>query len=543
MIYNTTIILLGFGKMNKQGLYINSSFGEEISPLYNQDNTIIDYDKDLANPGEYPYTRGVHEKMYASKLWTMRQYSGFGTAEETNKRFKYLLEQGQTGLSVAFDLPTQMGRDSDHPLSLGEVGKTGVAISSLSDMEALLDGIPLDKVSTSMTINAPASVLLAMYIAVAEKQGVSPDKINGTIQNDILKEYIARNTYIYPPEFSLRLITDTFEYCSKHVQNWNTISISGYHIREAGATSIQEVAFTLANAKTYLKAVKDRGIDIDTVAPRLSFFFSGSKEILEEVAKYRAARRLWARIMKEELGAKNPKSWLLRFHVQTAGSSLTAQQIENNIIRTTIEALAATLGGAQSLHTNAHDEALSLPTEDSARTALRIQQVIAYETDIPLTPDPLGGSYFIESMTNKIEQGAIEYFKKIDEAGGVLEAISEGYIQKEIQDSAYKYQLEVENKTRIIVGVNKFISKEESKVIEKASSSLETKQVESLKNIKATRDNQQVKEKLETLKIKSKTNENLLPFILDAVKVYATVGEICQVFRQVFGEFKPKLTI
>ncbi len=529
--------------MNKQGLYTNSSFGEEVDNLYNQENSNLNYQEDLGNPGEYPFTRGIHQGMYKSKLWTMRQYSGFGTAEETNTRFKYLLEQGQTGLSVAFDLPTQMGRDSDHPLSLGEVGKTGVAISSLADMEILLEGIPLDKVSTSMTINAPASILLAMYIAVAEKQGVSGDKINGTIQNDILKEYIARNTYIYPPEFSLRLITDTFEYCAKKVKSWNTISISGYHIREAGATSIQEVAFTLSNAKTYIKAVKERGIDIDLIAPRLSFFFSGSKEILEEVAKYRAARRLWAKIMKEELGAKNPKSWLLRFHVQTAGSSLTAQQIENNIIRTTIEALAATLGGAQSLHTNAHDEALSLPTEDSARTALRIQQVIAYETDIPLTPDPLGGSYFIEEMTNKIEKGAIEYFKKIDEVGGVLEAISEGYIQNEIQESAYKYQLEIESNKRIIVGVNKYISNETNKVIDKVSGSLELKQLEGLKRVKEQRDNQKVQEALENLKIKAQTTENLLPFIIDAVKVYSTIGEICDVFRNIFGEFRPKITI
>lgn len=528
----------------QNGIYSNSSFGEEINNVYNPENSEINYQEDLGNPGEYPFTRGVHNKMYRSKLWTMRQYSGFGTASDTNKRFKYLLEQGQTGLSVAFDLPTQMGRDSDHPLSLGEVGKTGVAISSLKDMETLLEGIPLDKVSTSMTINAPASVLLAMYIAVGEKQGVSPDKLNGTIQNDILKEYIARNTYIYPPEFSIRLITDTFEYCAKNVPSWNTISISGYHIREAGATSIQEVAFTLANAKTYLKAVKDKGIDIDTIAPRLSFFFSGSKELLEEVAKYRAARRLWAKIMKEELGAKNPKSWLLRFHVQTAGSSLTAQQIENNIIRTTIEALAATMGGAQSLHTNSHDEALSLPTESSARTALRVQQVIAYETDVPLTADPLGGSYFIEAMTDKIEQGVKEYFKKIDDMGGVLEAISEGYIQREIQDSAYKYQLEVENNQRIIVGVNKFVIEEpEQKSIAKVGRELEEKQVNSLKTLKESRNNDKVNQCLVKLEEVAKTNENLLPYIVDAVKAYATVGEICNVFRNIYGEFKPKLTI
>lgn len=526
----------------KQNIYIKTSFGEDIDPIYKTDSE--QYNQNLGDPGQYPYTRGVHSSMYRSKFWTMRQYSGFGTASETNKRFKYLLEQGQTGLSVAFDLPTQMGRDSDHPLSLGEVGKTGVAISSLADMEVLFDGIPLDKVSTSMTINAPASVLLCMYIAVAEKQGVSADKINGTIQNDILKEYIARNTYIYPPDFSLKLITDTFVYCAENVPNWNTISISGYHIREAGATSVQEVAFTLANAKTYLKSAKENGTDIDLIAPRLSFFFSASKELLEEVAKYRAARRLWAKIMKEELGAKNPKSWLLRFHVQTAGSSLTAQQVENNIIRTTIEALAATLGGAQSLHTNSHDEALSLPTEQSARTALRVQQVIAYETDVPLTPDPLGGSYFIEALTDKIEAGVNEYFKKLDEMGGVLEAINEGYIQREIQESAYKYQLEVENQERIVVGVNRFtIEEPENTNIEKVSKASEDIQVEKLKQLKETRDNNLVKEKLLKLKDVCKTKENLLPYILDAVKVYATVGEICDVFREVHGEFKPKLTI
>lgn len=531
--------------MDKQGLFTNSSFGEQISDAYNPGAlSDFDYEINLSDPGSFPFTRGIHDKMYRGKLWTMRQYSGFGTASETNKRFKYLLEQGQTGLSVAFDLPTQMGRDSDHVLAQGEVGKTGVAISSLADMEILLDGIPLDKVSTSMTINAPASVLLAMYIAVAERQGVPGNKINGTIQNDILKEYIARNTYIYPPDFSLRLITDTFEFCSKEVPNWNTISISGYHIREAGATSIQEIAFTLANAKTYLQAAQKKGIDIDTIAPRLSFFFSASKELLEEIAKYRAARRLWAKIMKEEFKAKNPKSWLLRFHVQTAGSSLTAQQIENNIIRTTIEALAATLGGAQSLHTNSHDEALALPTEDSARTALRIQQVIAYETDVPLTADPLGGSYFIEAMTDKIEKGVTEYFKKIDERGGVLESIMEGYIQKEIQESAYKYQLEIEKKERTIVGVNRFsINEPERKTIARVSREIEEKQVTALKNMKEIRDNEKVKSTLNELSQYSKTNENLLPYILNCVKAYATIGEICDVFREIHGEFKTKLTI
>ncbi|MFN8672109.1 MAG: methylmalonyl-CoA mutase family protein [Candidatus Sericytochromatia bacterium] len=527
----------------KQETYKNTSFGDDIKEIY-QPNEDFNYQTNLGDSGTYPYTRGIHKSMYRNKLWTMRQYSGFGTAEETNKRFKYLLEQGQTGLSVAFDLPTQMGRDSDNPLSEGEVGKTGVAISSLADMEILLDGIPLDKVSTSMTINAPASVLLAMYIAVAEKQGVTSDKINGTIQNDILKEYIARNTYIYPPDFSLRLITDIFAYCADKVKNWNTISISGYHIREAGSTSVQEVAFTLANAKTYLKAAQKRGLDVDLIAPRLSFFFSASKELLEEVAKYRAARRIWAKIMKEEFNSKNPKSQLLRFHVQTAGSSLTAQQIENNIVRTTIEALAATLGGAQSLHTNGHDEAISLPTESSARTALRIQQVIAYETDITTNSDPLGGSYFIEDLTNKIETEVYKYFEIIDEKGGVLNCIEEGYLQKEIQESAYKYQLEIEHNDRIIVGVNKFIVEEtDAKPIMKVKKELELKQVEHLKTFKNNRNLEQVNKALNDLENIAKTEENLFPYILAAVKAYATLGEICDVFRNIFGEFKPKLSI
>ena len=520
-----------------------TSFGDKIEELYTP-NDAFEYEKSLSNSGSYPYTRGIHKSMYRSRFWTMRQYSGFGSPEETNKRFKYLLEQGQTGLSVAFDLPTQMGRDSDHPFSLGEVGKTGVAISSLADMETLLDGIPLDKVSTSMTINAPAAILLAMYIAVAEKQGTSSDKINGTIQNDILKEYIARNTYIYPPAFSLRLITDIFLYCSDKVKNWNTISISGYHIREAGATSVQEVAFTLANAKTYLKAAQEKGIDIDLIAPRLSFFFSASMEILEEVAKYRVARRIWAKIMKEEFNCKNPKSWMLRFHTQTAGSSLTAQQIENNIIRTTIEALAATLGGTQSLHTNGHDEAISLPTEDSARTALRVQQVIAYETDIAMTSDPLGGSYFIEALTDKMEKEVNEYFKKIDEIGGVLECIEDGYIQREIQDSAYKYQKQIEQNQRIIVGVNKFTIEEHNKIeIMKVKKELETKQIENLTNFKNNRDKDKLAQVLNDLDRVAKTDENIFPYIINAVKSYATVGEISDVFRNIFGEFKPKINI
>ena len=477
--------------------------------------------------------------MYRRKPWTMRQYAGFGTAEETNKRFHYLLQQGQTGLSVAFDLPTQMGRDSDHKLCNGEVGKTGVAIDTLADMEELFAGIPLDKVSTSMTINSPASVLLLMYAAVAEKQGVNIKDLQGTIQNDILKEYIARNTFIYPPKPSLRLIVDTCTYCSQYLPKWNSLSVSGYHIREAGSTSVQEIAFTLANGKTYLLALKEKGIDIDSVAPRLSFFFSATSSLLEEIAKFRAARRLWANITKNELEAKNPKSWLLRFHCQTGGSTLTSKQIENNIVRTTIEALAAVLGGAQSIHTNSHDEALSLPSESAVRTALRIQQIIAHETDLTFTVDPVGGSYAIESLTNTIEEEAKIYMKKIDEKGGVLNAIEEGYLQKEIQESAYKHQCRIENNQQIVVGVNKFIIDEEKNLkIYKQNSEVEYKQNQKLQKIKKIRDNTCVKEKLDIIKKIAATDENLMPYIFDAVKVYATIGEICDVLREVFGVYK-----
>ncbi len=504
----------------------------------------FDYEKDLGYPGEYPYTRGVQPTMYRGRLWTMRQYAGFATAEESNERYKYLLEQGQTGLSVAFDLPTQIGYDSDHPLSEGEVGKVGVAIDSLKDMEILFDGIPLDKVSTSMTINAPASVLLAMYIAVAEKQGVSKDKLRGTIQNDILKEYIARGTYIFPPEPSMRLITNIFEYCSKEVPKWNTISISGYHIREAGCTAAQEVAFTLADGIAYVEAAINAGLDVDDFAPRLSFFFNAHNDLLEEVAKYRAARRLWARIMKERFKAKNPKSMQLKFHTQTAGSTLTAQQPDNNIIRVTIQTLAAVLGGTQSLHTNSRDEALALPTEDSVRIALRTQQIVAYESGVTETIDPLAGSYYIESLTDKIEEEAVKYIERIDELGGAPKAIEKGYIQKEIQNAAYRYQMEVEAQERIVVGVNKFqIEETDKKELLKVDKTVELSQREKLTKLREERNNEEVEWALNILKEKAETDENLMPYILDAVKTYATLGEICNVLREVFGEYEQSIIL
>jgi methylmalonyl-CoA mutase N-terminal domain/subunit len=474
----------------------------------------------------------------------MRQYAGFATAEESNKRYKYLLEQGQTGLSVAFDLPTQIGYDSDAPLSEGEVGKVGVAIDSLKDMEILFEGIPLDKVSTSMTINAPASILLAMYIAVAEKQGVPKSKLRGTIQNDILKEYIARGTYIFPPEPSMRLITDIFEYCSKNVPKWNTISISGYHIREAGATAIQEVAFTLADGIAYVEAAIKAGLDVDEFAPRLSFFFNAHNDFLEEVAKYRAARRLWARIMKERFKAKKEKSMMLKFHTQTAGSTLTAQQPDNNIIRVTIQTLAAVLGGTQSLHTNSRDEALALPTEESVRIALRTQQIVAYESGVTETVDPLAGSYYIENLTDKIEEEAMKYIRKIDELGGAPKAISKGFIQKEIQNSAYKYQMEIEANTRVVVGVNKFqIEEKHHKDILRVDPEVEKLQKKKLQELKNSRNNEEVERVLKRLKDEAKGKENLMPCILDAVKAYATLGEICNVLREVFGEYQQSVIL
>jgi len=517
-----------------------TSSGIEIKRVYTPaDIADINYMEDISFPGEYPYTRGVQPTMYRGRLWTMRQYAGFGQAEESNKRYKYLLEQGQTGLSIAFDLPTQIGYDSDHPLAEGEVGKVGVAIDSLKDMEILFDGIPLDKVSTSMTINAAASVLLAMYIALAEKQGVSLDKISGTIQNDILKEYIARGTYIFPIEPSMRLITDIFSFCSKHVPKWNTISISGYHIREAGSTAVQEVAFTLADAIAYVEAAIKAGLDVDEFAPRLSFFFNAHNNLFEEVAKFRAARRLWAKIMKERFHAKNPRSWMFRVHTQTAGSTLTAQQPENNVVRVAIQTLAAVLGGTQSLHTNSKDEALALPTEASVRTALRTQQIVAYESGVTETIDPLAGSYYVESLTNKIEEEAMEYIRKIDEMGGAPKAIEKGYMQKEIQDAAYKYQMEVEAGKKVVVGVNRFqIEEDEKPEILKVDPAVGIRQKEKIAELKRTRDNKKVEETLKALNKAASGTENLMPYIIDAVKAYATLGEICGELRKVFGEYQ-----
>ncbi|MBM3274223.1 MAG: methylmalonyl-CoA mutase family protein [Candidatus Sericytochromatia bacterium] len=498
----------------------------------------------LGEPGEYPYTRGCQPAMYRSRLWTMRQYAGFGTAQETNARFRYLLANGQTGLSTAFDLPTQMGYDSDDPLALGEVGRTGVAIDTMADMEILFDGIALDQVSTSMTINAPAAVLLAMYQAVGEKQGVDPAKLSGTTQNDILKEYIARNTYIFPPGPSMRLVTDIFAYCADTLPRWNTISISGYHMREAGCTAIQEVAFTLANARTYVQAAIDRGLDIDRFAPQLSFFFCAWTDVLEEVAKFRAARRLWARIMREEFGAKHPRSWQLRFHTQTAGSSLTAQQPDNNIVRTALSALAAILGGTQSLHTNAKDEALALPTEQSALTALRTQQLLAFESGATATVDPLGGSYYIEALTDQIEAGAREYFDRIDREGGSLQAIAAGFFQREIQDAAYRYQRAVERQERIVVGVNRFqLENEPAPDLQSIDPAIERAQVVRLAEIKAGRDGQAVARALAGLEAAARGQDNLMPPILAAVKAYASVGEICGRLRQIFGKYKPPATL
>lgn len=519
--------------------------GDEIDRLYTpEDIEDIDYKEDLGYPGKYPYTRGAQPTMYRGRLWTMRMYAGFATAEESNKRYKYLIEQGSKGLSVAFDLPTQIGYDSDHDLSAGEVGKVGVAIDSLADMEILFDGIPLDKVSTSMTINAPASVLLAMYIAVGEKQGVSSDKLRGTIQNDILKEYIARGTYIFPTEPSMRLITDIFDYCSKHVPKWNTISISGYHIREAGSTAAQEVGFTLADGIAYVDAAIKTGLDVDAFAPRLSFFFNAHNDLLEEVAKFRAARRLWAKIMKERFKAKSEASMRLKFHTQTGGSTLTAQQPDNNIVRVAIQTLAAVLGGTQSLHTNSKDEALALPTEDSVRIALRTQQIVAHESGVTNTVDPLAGSYYIEAKTNEIEQEAMKYINKIDELGGAPRAIDIGYIQQEIMDSAYIHQKEVEGDKRIVVGVNKYkIEEEPPSDLLKVDPAVENLQKKKLEDLRAKRDNNAVMEKLENLGKACSSNENVMPYILDAVKSYATLGEICGVMREVFGEYEQSVRL
>lgn len=490
------------------------------------------------NPGEYPYTRGVHPEMYRSKFWTMRQYAGFSTAEESNKRYHYLLNNGTTGLSVAFDLPTQMGYDSDHDLSDGEVGKSGVAIDTLRDMEILFDGIKLEEITTSMTINSTASILLAMYVALAKKQGADIKKISGTIQNDILKEYAARGTYIYPPTPSMRIITDIFEYCSKEVPKWNTISISGYHIREAGSTAVQELAFTLANGKEYCKAAIDKGLDINVFAKRLSFFFNAHNNLFEEVAKFRAARRMWAKITKE-MGATDPQAQMLRFHTQTAGSTLTAQQPINNIVRVAIQAMAAVMGGTQSLHTNGFDEALALPTEDAARTALRTQQLIAYESGITQTVDPLAGSYFVETLTEQVEKAAWEYIEKIDKMGGSVKAIEKSYIQNEIAASAFEYQDNIEKGKKIIVGVNKFTVQEKMPDnLLRVDDSIRQYQIDKLNKVKAERDNAKVKAALAALEANAKGTTNLMPSIIEACEQYASLGEIADTLRRVFGTYK-----
>jgi methylmalonyl-CoA mutase N-terminal domain/subunit len=503
-----------------------------------------DAERQLGFPGEYPYTRGIHPTGYRSRLWTMRQYAGFGTALETNARFRYLLAQGQTGLSVAFDLPTQIGLDSDHPLAQGEVGRVGVAIDSLEDMEALFQGIPLAQVSTSMTINATAAVLLAMYFAVAEKQGADLKQLAGTVQNDILKEYVARGTYIYPPRPALRLVTDIFAFCHEQALQWNAISISGYHIREAGSTAIQEVAFTLANGIAYVEAARARGLAVDDIAPRLSFFLSAHNDLLEEIAKFRAARRLWARLMRERFQAQNPRSWMFRFHTQTAGSALTAQQPDVNLVRVTLQALAAVLGGTQSLHTNARDEALALPSEASALLALRTQQILAYESGIANTVDPLGGSYAIEALTNQVEQGAEEYLRKIDALGGVRCAIETGYIQREIQQAAYEYQRAVESGERVVVGVNRYATEgPPSLPLLRVDPEIERAQVERLGKLRGRRDGARVATLLKEIEATARSERNLMPAILEAVKAYATVGEISDALRNVFGEYQESVVV
>ncbi|MEW6702488.1 MAG: methylmalonyl-CoA mutase family protein [Bacteroidota bacterium] len=528
----------------RQKEFTTQSFTSVKQLYFPNDLELESYNEKIGYPGEYPFTRGVQPTMYRGKFWTMRQYAGFGTAKGSNKRYRYLLAQGQSGLSVAFDLPTQIGYDSDDPMAFGEVGKVGVAIDTLADMEILFDGIPLDKVSTSMTINAPASVLLAMYIATAEKQGVSRNKISGTIQNDILKEYTARGTYIYPPKQSMRLITNIFEFCSKEVPKWNTISISGYHIREAGSTAAQEVGFTLADGIAYVNAAINAGLNIDEFAGQISFFFNAHNDLLEEVAKYRAARRLWAKIMKERFDAKKDKSQMLRFHTQTAGSTLTAQQVDNNIVRVTIQTIAAVLGGTQSLHTNSRDEALALPTQESAKIALRTQQIVAYESGITNTIDPLAGSYYIEALTNQIEKEAEEYINRIDAMGGMIKAIEEGYVQTEILKSAYKFNQELECGKRVVVGVNKFQEKEEySGELLRINEEIQHGQIEFLNKVRMQRNNKEVKEKLVALKQAAQGSNNLMPFIIEAVKSYASIGEICNTMREVFGEYKEQVNV
>ncbi len=522
----------------------NSISGNKVEILYTPDDLgDFDYERDLGFPGEFPFTRGIHKNMYRGRLWTMRQFAGFGTPEDTNKRFKYLLEHGQTGLSVAFDLPTLMGWDADAPMSEGEVGICGVSVSSLVDMEKLFDGIPLGEVSTSMTINSPAAMIFAFYLAVAEKQGVDFKKLRGTLQNDILKEYIAQKEYIFPPRPSLKIIVDMIEYCTNEVPQWNPVSISGYHIREAGSTAAQELAFTLADGFAYIEACIERGMDVDSFAPRLSFFFNSHLDFFEEIAKFRAARRIYARRMKEVYKAKNPRSWWLRFHTQTAGCSLTAQQPENNIVRTAFEALAAVLGGTQSLHTNSMDETLALPSEKAVKIALRTQQIIAYETGVINTIDPLGGSYYIEALTNRLEEEANEYFRKIDELGGVIPAIEMGFFQKEIANAAYRYQKEIEEKQRIIVGINDFVEKEEKLEIPilYIPPEVEIKQREALAKLRNERNNEIVKEKLEALRQAALDEKNIMPYVLDCARNYVTLGEMVDELKKVYGVYEESI--
>ena len=523
----------------RQGELFSTISGLEVDPLYTADSVEIDEERDLGYPGIYPFTRGVYPSMYRGKLWTMRQFAGFGTAEETNERFRYLLDHGQTGLSTAFDMPSLMGYDSDHPRSLGEVGREGVAIDSLEDMETLFAGIPLGEVSTSMTINCTAPIALAFYVCVAEEQGVPRAELRGTIQTDILKEYIAQKEWIYPPEPSMRLVTDMVEFCAREMPKWHPISISGYHIREAGSNALQELAFTLMNGFTYVEAAIERGLDVDDFAPRLSFFFNAHLDFFEEIAKYRAARRIWAREMRERYGAKNPRSWLMRFHTQTAGVSLTAQQPEVNIVRTALEALSAVLGGTQSLHTNSFDEALALPTENAVRLALRTQQVIAHETGVVNTIDPLGGSYFVEDLTNRLETEAYEYFDRIRALGGVIPAIKENFFQREIADASFRYQSEVEAKQRIIVGVNRYQQQEDTELeLLRIDPALETKQIERVTALRARRDSAKVEETLAALRRGAEGDENLMPLIVDASRAYVTMGEMCDTLREVWGVWR-----
>jgi methylmalonyl-CoA mutase N-terminal domain/subunit len=524
----------------REETFTTDTGGQEVDRLYTPADVETDYRDDLGFPGEEPYTRGVYPTMHRGRLWTMRQYAGFGTARETNERFRYLIDNGSSGLSLAFDLPTQMGYDSDADMAAGEVGKSGVAIDTLDDMQTVFDGIPLDEVSTSMTINAPAAVLLAMYIAVGDEQGVPREKLRGTIQNDIMKEYVARNLYIYPPEPSMRLITDIFEFCAAETPKFNTISISGYHIREAGSTAAQEIAFTLGNGIEYVQAAVDAGLDVDSFAPQLSFFFNAHNNVLEEVAKFRAARRMWATIMDERFGAENPKSKQLKFHTQTGGSTLTAQQVDNNIVRVAYQALAAVLGGTQSLHTNGKDEALSLPTEKSVRTALRTQQILAHESGAADTIDPLAGSYYVESLTDRVEEDAFELLDEIDERGGMLDCVKNQWVQRQIQDVAFERQREIEAGERVIVGVNEFRVDEEPQVdIEEVSEEDERRQVEHLNGIRDDRDEAAVEDALATVRDVARSDGNLMPPIIEAVKAYATVGEVCGVLREEFGEYQP----